>query len=242
MAWRLKPPMCLRDLVLPRACAGCGAGLGPEDGPLCWDCLTGLPRLEAPFCDRCGRPVAGRVDHGYVCAACTAQPPAYVRARSALVYMGSAQALVAALKYRHAVWLAPLMAAFLAAALEAQFPGVRFDRVAPVPLHPARRRARGFNQSALLARGLARRTGLRDDPALLRRIRETPSQTHLTASQRLTNVKGAFSLRASHDPEGEDLLLIDDVMTTGATINECARVLLRHGAASVSALTFARGA
>ncbi|MCB1101900.1 MAG: ComF family protein [Kiritimatiellae bacterium] len=230
----------MRELAFPRACAGCHRPLDREEGPVCWECVADLPRLSTPFCHHCGRPVAGQVDHRYVCSDCTRRPPAFTCARAPLYYRGIAQTLIGALKYHHAVWLVPGMVDHLEAAVTAWLPEERFTRIMPVPLHPARQRQRGFNQSELLAQALGRRLGVPVDTHTLIRVRETPSQTHLTASQRLTNVKGAFRVKDSPVPGGGSILLIDDVMTTGATIHECARTLRKDGADTVVALTLAR--
>lgn len=228
------------DLVFPRQCAGCGAALAAGEGPVCWPCLSEVPRLSAPFCSVCGKPVAGRVDHAYTCAACLRMPPPFACARSAVYYRDLVRVLIAQVKYHHAVWLIPVLGDLLEASVRAWLPEGTWSRVVPVPLHPARGRERGFNQSALLARDLARRLGLPVAAGVVRRIRPTETQTHLTAVQRLTNVKSAFRADAARGVTGEDLLLVDDVMTTGATVAACARALRAAGAASVTVVTVAR--
>lgn len=145
------------------------------------------------------------------------------------------------LKYENALWVAPDMAVILQNCLKAEFAGCEFDLVVPVPLHHVRRRERGFNQSAVLARELGRRIECQSRPGALRRIRPTTTQTHLTASQRLSNVKNAFQCRKEKDLVGQRVLLLDDVMTTGATVNACAKALKHGGASSVHVLTVARG-
>ncbi len=182
------------------------------------------------------------IDHDYVCQACTERPPRYRKARAALHYNQIGKDLVTGFKYRHALWLEPLLIDLLEAAVLGHFSGDVYDAVVPVPLHPVKRRERGYNQSALLAAGLSRRLGL---PLMggrtLLRLRPTPSQTRLTARQRLTNVKGAFGTLRPAAWTGKRVLLVDDVMTTGATVSACAEVLLNAGAVAVDVLTVARG-
>ncbi len=230
----------LLDVVYPRVCTVCGA---PPDagGHLCWDCRADLPVIQLPFCSVCGDPVEGRIDHDYVCSWCCSERPAYAMARSALRYRGPVRELLQALKYRGASHLRADLAGYLVACVSAQFPREVFDAVTGVPLHARRERERTYNQSILLARELATRLGAPLEGRCLRRDAATPTQTHLTAAQRRENVRGAFS---APDPEwvhGRRLLLVDDVMTTGATVGECARVLCRAGAASVHVVTVARG-
>lgn len=229
------------DLVYPRNCIRCGADSPEPLRYICWDCLSDTPRIEPPFCRICGDPVAGDIQHDYSCFSCARETPAFDGARSAVRYESAVGQAVRALKYSHAVWLAPDLAELLSACVQAEFPEIAFDLVTSVPLFAARRRERGFNQSALLGRELARRLGVPFREKILRRIRPTVSQTGLTASQRAANVCGAFRVGLFARPAGWRILLVDDVMTTGATVNACARVLKKSGAASVHVVTVARG-
>lgn len=232
----------LLNALFPRCCEGCGEELGAEDPELCWSCLADLPRIQAPFCSVCGHPVEGRVDHGYVCSVCTRQERDFVMARSALHYRGMSQDLVLAFKYRQAIWLRRFFFDCLDACAGAYFQGEPVSAVVGVPLHPARFRGRGFNQADILAGHLAGRWGWGLLPkGTLRRVRQTPTQTRLTARQRISNVRGSFRVERPQAVANLDVLLVDDVMTTGATVNECARVLRRAGARSVRVLTVARG-
>lgn len=230
----------LLDLLYPRHCLICGRSSPEPLRHLCWDCLADTPRVEPPFCRVCGDPVAGAVQHDYTCFACSRQPPAFDRARSALLYDGAAGEALRGLKYHQSLWLADDLAVLLAAAVQAEYADVPFTAVTAVPLHPLRLRERSFNQSALLAAALARRLDLPFRPRLLRRVRPTPSQTGLTAPRRAANVSGAFRSRPA-GTEGGRLLLVDDVMTTGATVNACALALKQEGARSVHVITVARG-
>lgn len=229
------------DMAYPRSCAGCGGPTADAEGFLCWNCLSAIPFVQLPFCARCGDPIEGRVDHAYTCYTCTADEIHFERARSAVRYRGVAQQVLRAFKYDAALWLQPDLDRLLHGCVESQFTDLEADAVAAVPLYAARERERGFNQAALLAAALAHRMRKPFLPGVLRRVRPTPTQTHLTAPQRAANVKDAFEVRKPAWIEGQRLLLVDDVMTTGATVNECARILKEGGAARVYVATLARG-
>lgn len=220
------------DIVYPdgAVCVACGA-LRTDDpeGRLCRACAEALVPLCAPFCPRCGKP-------GWKapCPDCQTKPPdALDGRRAAFGYDGVAGALVRALKYGSVARAADALAPAMAAAL----PEGAFDALVPVPLHPRRERVRGFNQAALLASALSPLCGLAALDALSR-LRFTKTQTMLDAEARAKNVSGAF--RARLPVEGLSLLLIDDVLTTGATAEACAAALKAAGAARVALLTAAR--
>lgn len=231
------------DVFFPRVCEGCGRPCGEETGYLCWDCLAQAPYVRRPFCERCGDPVDGRVDSAFVCHACAKHEPFFDRARSAVRFRGVMQTALRRFKYRHAGWLLPDWIALLDALRAADDTGDyrNLDAVTCVPMHPWRQAWRGYNQAALLAERMARHLRLPFRGRLLRRTRWTRSQTRLTASQRAANVSGAFRASRPREANGKRILLIDDVMTTGATVNECARVLKKAGARHVAVLTVARG-
>ncbi len=196
--------------------------------------------LDDPLCERCGAPFAH--DHGAdaECAACIATPPDFDRARAAVVYDDASHGLIVSFKHADRTDLAPMFAAWLNRAGGGLFtPGAI---VAPVPLHRRRLFARRYNQAALLARALAREAGLAFAPDLLTRVRATPSQKELSADARRRNVAGAFAASApfANEIEGAHVILIDDVLTTGATLSACARAARRAGAARVDALVIAR--
>ncbi len=229
------------DVIYPRNCLSCGADAPDTLQTICWDCLAAVPRVAPPFCRRCGDPIAGNVEHRYTCYSCSRTEPAFDRARSAFRYEGGLGTALRALKYDRAVWAADDCASLTAACVRAEYDGVPFDAVVPVPLFPARRRMRGFNQSEEIARGISRRIRVPLKPHLLRRIRPTVTQTGLTAPQRTANVSGAFRAGALGRPAGRHILLVDDVMTTGATVNAAAAALKDGGAETVFVITVARG-
>jgi ComF family protein len=229
-------------LLYPPACVGCGTDRVVEGMPLCWDCRTTLSVITTPFCSVCGEPVFGRVDHDYVCHACSERLPWFRRSRAAIHYNEVGKRLVTQFKYAHALWLEELLAGLLETCVRTHYDPADFDVVVAVPLHPVKRRERGFNQSELLASRLARALNLSPGPRNgLLRVRMTPSQTRLTARQRLSNVLGAFAVPAGAAWAGQRVLLVDDVMTTGATVSACAAVLRKAGAVTVDVATVARG-
>ncbi len=233
----------LLNIIYPRQCIGCGAEEPKPFHFICWDCWTDSRPLEPPLCLHCGDPVAGAIEHGFICYACAERKPAFEAARSAVRYNGIAGEALKLYKYERCTWLASDLGAILYHCLLAEYSLLTFDLVVPVPLHPTRRRQRGFNQSAMLARELVRRVRPLPWADLLNRTRPTATQTYLTASQRMSNVAQAFQPdRAGRRRlQKKRVLLVDDVMTTGATVNACAKALKRGGAASVHVLTVARG-
>ncbi|OQC55273.1 MAG: DNA utilization protein GntX [Verrucomicrobia bacterium ADurb.Bin018] len=237
------PPMQwpLLDMLFSRTCEGCGNDLATEPGALCWDCRVGLKPVQVPFCERCGDPVAGVTGGPFECTWCRQNQPAFIWARSAVRYDGIAAACIRRFKYHAGVWLQAELVDWLWALWRTCPEPKVADLVAPVPLYRRRERERGFNQAALLGRSLAKRMGIPFRGNLLRRHKPTATQTHLTAAQRVHNVRGVFSAPAPRRLQGARVVLVDDVMTTGATVNECARVLMAAGAQAVMILTVARG-
>jgi ComF family protein len=197
---------------------------GAAAGVLCAECDADLPRLAAAACPRCA--LATR--DGALCGRCLAQPPAYDETVAALAYAFPADVLVQALKFRGELALAPLLGGLLASRLPR---GARVDFLLPVPLSPARLRQRGFNQALEIARPVAAAIGCRLAPQIAERNRDTPPQVDLPPGERARNIRGAF--RCSRSLAGAEVALLDDVMTTGATLDELAATLKRAGAARV---------
>ena len=231
----------LLDLVFPTTCVACGAMPEPRRN-LCWECARAI-RFQGveSFCTRCGRDFPGQ-SGPFVCSACREHPPAFDVARSAAHFGGVVRTMVHGLKYHHGEYLVPDLADLLQAAVSRHYTAESIDCVCPVPLHGARERRRGYNQSTLLASELARRLGVESFPNAIRRVRNTPTQTHLSALERRRNVRGAFEPSPVYGGwfDGRVVLLVDDVMTTGATVSEAAAALRKAGAARVLALTVAR--
>lgn len=227
------------DLVLPPRCLDCGTPVGRQAG-LCAACWTGLGLLGEPCCACCGLPFAFEDAAAPLCAGCLAHPPAFARARAALAYNETAGRLIVRFKHGDATHAAGILARWMARAGAALLAEAAV--IAPVPLHRGRLVRRRYNQSALLALALGRLSGVPVQPGLLQRRRATPSQAGRNRTERRRNVRGAFLLPPGRAAliGGRRVLLVDDVLTTGATVDECARVLLDGGAAAVDVLTVAR--
>lgn len=227
------------DLLMPPRCLACGT-LVDEAGLLCTRCWSTLNFIAPPLCDCCGMPFPYEVAERTRCAACLAAPPPFTRARAVLVYDEASRRLVLGFKHADRTEAAPAFGRWLARAGAELLSDA--DVIAPVPLHRWRLFRRRYNQAALLAQALGRASGRPVAVDLLMRRRPTPSQGGLGRAGRQRNLAGAIALRPAHRDRlhGKRVLLIDDVHTTGATLAECARVLRRHGAAAVDALTLAR--
>src|ERR687888_918603 len=215
-----------RTLFPPR-CLGCGV----HGQAVCGRCAQTLPYLPPRVCHRCASPGPRRT----ACRACARLSPALARVRAVFAYEGVARRAVHAFKFRSGRYLAPLLGTWLRANLE-QRP-MHADLVVPVPLAPGRLRERGYNQAALLAEQVVPLVGGPLAAALLERADRPPQQT-LTANQRLANLHGAIRCRDHDHVRGKTVLVMDDVMTTGATLSACADALTEAGARRVIALVF----
>jgi ComF family protein len=232
----------LIDSVFPLDCEVCDAPLPPGHPQCvcdrCWAAMRPLPR---PLCPTCGAPQTRGVPDAD-CPSCLLHPPAFHRARAAALYLPASAGLnplavaVQRLKYDGR---RPLAAA-LGALLAARYPFGEGAVLLPVPLHPRRLRARGYNQALLLARVLGRARALPVIPRLLRRTHDTRAQTGLGAAERRRNLAEAFALSAAHTIRGAHVVLVDDVLTTGATADACARVLRHAGARRIDVYTLGR--
>jgi ComF family protein len=216
------------DIVYPPRCVGCGE----FDSFICETCLDSSARATPPRCTRCWLP--GREE---TCLGCYRHLPAFTAMRSAFAYMGTPRQAVHALKFDSVTAMAPVMGELMAAVLADWSPPV--DTIVSVPLSGTRKRTRGYNQSQLLANEVAKLSGHRVETKVLKRIRHTNPQTDQPGeAERRLNIAGAFG--PGSRPAAGSVLLLDDVATTGATLDACARVLLDNGADRVYALTFAR--
>ena len=242
----IKYSINLRDRLFPPRCGGCGRPVNPgKTVEFCEHCLNNMPWIVKPFCLKCGKDfIPSNIDDAKrfslrICASCRMKKPAFNCGRSAFRYEGVARQAVQSLKFRGRKTLAKSFAILLEKRLIDE-PGFLegVDLIIPVPLHQARRRERGFNQSTLVARELSKRLELPFSETALQRCRNTRPQVGLSATERADNIRGAF--QANGKVLGKVILLIDDVMTTGATASACSRALRVAGATETRVLTLAR--
>lgn len=235
----LEPLRAVASLFYPALCAVCHAPLTRGDY-VCQNCLDKAQRIIAPFCAKCSEPFSGAIDGQFTCANCAHRSLAFDAAVSAYRSRGVVRFIILQLKYNRQLHLRHPVAEWLQEAMnDARLSQRRFDLIVPVPLHPARFRERGFNQAEMLANILSQKIDVPLGRAL-DRIRYTTTQTAFDRTDRMENLRGAFRLRKNIDMRGLQVLLVDDILTTGSTLSECARVLRQAGAHSVYAVTAAR--
>ncbi|MDW3205178.1 MAG: ComF family protein [Alphaproteobacteria bacterium] len=229
----------LLDLVLPPRCLSCGCQTGSHGG-LCTGCWRSVRFISSPQCAQCGYPFELDFGAGARCGGCLSSTPCFDRARAAVAYDDRIARLLITFKHGDRTDLAPGLSRWMARVGSELLDST--DLIMPVPLHRRRLLDRRYNQSVLLAKSLASESGKPLSADILIRKRHTPTQGHLSPSARRRNVEGAFRTDPTRkdDIAGRRVLLIDDVMTTGATVNAIARRLKRDGAGAVDVLTFAR--
>ncbi len=232
------------DLLWPPCCESCGE---PSRDPVCAACRAAMPlRTADGCCSTCGKTLlegeADRPGDGATCRRCRDEPPWFDAARSAVSFRGPARPLVHALKYGGQTWLAGVLSTWLEGCWLAHFADERPDFVSSPPMHPLRRLRRGYDQARLLAAALADALGLPCECGLVARRRATPTQTRLDAEERAANVRDAFAVvpGARERIVGKCILLVDDVMTTGATLGALSRVYREAGAERIICMSFAR--
>ena len=231
----------ISDALFPPLCLGCSCVLPDNpDAVFCFDCLGRLTFLTGSCCPVCGVIFPDSPAGEHLCGSCIEKRPWFTRARAAVVYEGAVLEAIHHFKYGHQVIAGSQLARFLA---DFDFAGVErevFDVILPVPLHARRLRERGFNQSLILARALGEKFGIPVDFSLLKRRKFTLTQTGLDKGEREKNIKGAFEVVHRERLTGKKIILVDDVFTTGATVNECARTLRKAGTGDITVLTLAR--
>jgi ComF family protein len=236
---QLEPLRAMVSLFYPPLCVICSASVHGQEY-LCADCSEKAPRIKPPFCDKCSEQFLGAITGSFTCANCAHRRLYFDAAVSSYRSRGVVRTLVHQFKYGRQFHLRHPLAHWLGETLhDPRLRGRRFDIIVPVPLHPARERERGFNQAQLLAELLSKKISIRLRPAL-ERIRYTTTQTVFDRAERMENLRNAFRLRKKMHVQDLRVLLIDDVLTTGSTLSECARVLRKAGAVSVHAATAAR--
>lgn len=207
----------------------------------CWSGKDGVHFITAPFCERCGLPFEGDITTNFTCSNCYDVPMHFSSARSAVRAKGVVLEVIHRYKYQRALWFEPFLADLLIRQAHPVVTGASWDFIVPVPLHPVKEREREFNQAELLSRRLSAATHIPVNNKLLRRLEPTRTQTQLSREERAENVRKAFGLNPGQELSGEKIILLDDVLTTGATTSACAKVLRDAGAGDVCVWTVARG-
>jgi len=230
----------LGDLIFPPRCMACGILLtGPPDASFCGACFSGLRFVAPPLCACCGIPIAGAgADH--LCGDCLVARPPYAMARSVARYESVLHDVIHVFKYKGKITTGEVLGKMMADYVYPGFSIADYSLIVPVPLHPKRLRERGFNQAVILARQISRRFSIPLDFLTLKRRVFTEPQVSLGKELRTANVRGAFAVKDGKKVEGQRIILVDDVYTTGSTVKECAGALMKHGAAEVAVLTLAR--
>ena len=236
-AWLKYFGASLLEFFLPRMCLFCGVPVAETAVvAVCPECEAQITWVASPLCTCCGRVFASRDGADRVCGDCQTDPPPFTRARAATLYDGPVTQAITRFKFSRQMALLPVMQHWLQSPLCLELVTAA-DLLAPVPLHPKRIKHRGFNQSLLLARTFPGAPVARE---IVIRTRHTAPQVGLNPKERQDNVKGAFAVTDQAGVKGKSVLLIDDLYTTGSTVKECARVLLKAGARRVEVLTVAR--
>lgn len=244
LAWGKAWGDAFLSLVYPNVCDICHKqSATAADGFVCISCQKTFQYVTPPFCSRCGLNFEGAITTTFDCWNCRDMKLHFSYARSAVMARGTMLDIIHKYKYSGALWFEALLGRILADAAQQVLIGQSWDMIVPVPLHRIRLAEREFNQAERLAECLGKRLGLIVENQLLTRIRSTESQTTKTREERLENVRNAFTLnqKQAKVAQGKRLVLVDDVMTTGATTNACAKELRKAGAADVCVWTLARG-
>lgn len=231
----------LAELLFPSLCLSCGRVLhGRKGRPFCPGCYSGFRFIIPPLCPSCGIPYPVEEGPDHVCGECLSKKRPLDVVRSLGIYESVLHELIHAFKYGGNLIVGEHLGRLMADRDYPSFQIRDYSLIIPVPLHPSRLRQRGFNQSVILAREIAKRHGIPMDFRALRRIVDTDSQAGLKKDERTSNIRNAFSLPDPERIRGRHILLIDDVYTTGSTLGECGKTLLTGGAEAVGALTLAR--
>ena len=243
----MNPLNQLAHIIYPPRCIICSGFLwrapfdaGDVSCSVCQSCRHGFRTIEAPFCTICGTPFVSDAIENHPCEDCLRKPPYFQAAYAPYRYEGPILEAVLNLKYGGKTFVADTMGPYLADFAEMRFISEKPHVIMPVPLHPKRLRERGFNQSLLLAKPVAVKLNGKLDFLSLIRAKKTIPQTTLSRNERRKNVQDAFVLKNPSGVRRKNILLVDDVFTTGNTLNECAKVLVRGGAKAVFCVTLAR--
>lgn len=230
------------NFIYPAFCQICGENRASSDeGYVCADCWTDVRFIQPPFCARCGLPYDGVITTSFECSNCREMELHFSSARSAVVARGVVLDVIHRYKYSRALWFEPFVADLLIRQAKPVLAEQKWDWIVPVPLHGLKKREREFNQAERLGAHLARATNIPLNSGLLERVQPTRTQTLLTRKERMANVRSAFRLQKKQSLQGQKIVLLDDVLTTGATTSACAKILHAAGASEICVWTVARG-
>jgi ComF family protein len=232
-------PEILLQFLIPSQCPCCHKFLEEKQQRICSDCLSKIHWIELPYCSVCGIPFDSKEVGDHPCGTCITEKKYFTMARALGSYKGSLREVIHRWKYQESSYLSGLFGEWMEKGLRQYWPPSFFDLFIPVPLHKKRLKERGFNQALLLAKELSHRTGIPYRKKAIQKIKYTLPQVKLGIAEREKGVKGAFHLVEKEVLRGKTILLIDDVYTTGATANECSKILLAGGAARVDVFTLA---
>jgi ComF family protein len=228
--------------IYPEVCRLCEAEHATtKDGFVCSKCWTQVRFIRPPFCERCGLPFEGDITTTFECTNCREIELHFSSARSAVVAKTAVLEVIHRYKYQRELWFEPFLADLLLREALPALRGQDWDLIVPVPLHSVKKREREFNQAERIAGHLSAAAKIPLNKDLLRRVTPTATQTLLTREQRAKNMRGAFAVRKDAQLDGEKIVLVDDVFTTGATTSACAKVLREAGSGDVCVWTVARG-
>jgi ComF family protein len=228
--------------VFPEICQICEEERATAvEGFVCARCWKDVRFIKPPFCERCGLPFEGALTNAFECSNCRDMKLHFCSARSAVTTGGPVLEAIHRYKYQRALWFESFLADLLIRAAKPELARQQWDCIVPVPLHSTKEREREFNQAERIGKCLSAATGIPLRADLLKRILPTPTQTQLTREQRAANVRSAFAMSDQRRLNGERMIVLDDVLTTGATTSACAQVLRKAGAGEVCVWTVARG-
>ncbi|MEJ2067779.1 MAG: ComF family protein [Deltaproteobacteria bacterium] len=232
----------LLNLIFPPVCPVCKILLNGKgnDLPLCPTCRTSIKRILPPYCPRCGLPEPSGDGGGYLCGSCLKEKRHFEIHRSSGLYEGALKEAIHTYKYGGVFSLVKVFGDLLQPTFHTLSRDYPVDVMIPVPLHIRRLRERGFNQALLMVKELSKRIGIPYEGRVLQKIKDTPVQISLKKRERRKNLTGVFQVTDTEALKGKSVVLVDDVYTTGATVNECSRALLKAGAERVAVLTVAR--
>jgi len=228
--------------LYPEVCQLCRENRAtPSEGFVCEKCRAKVKYIEPPFCERCGLPFEGAITVAFECRNCRDQELHFASARSAVIARDEVLEVIHHYKYHRALWFEPFLASFLIARARPELTRDKWDLIVPIPLYPAKQREREFNQAERLGARLSAATGIPLEAGVVRRVVPTRTQTQLSRVERVANMRRAFAMAKGRRLSGERIILLDDVLTTGATTSACARELRAGGAGLVCVWTVARG-